>query len=445
VCIRDVILPSSWQLRSAEKNRAFFFCNQAHLNTFTFQGKGFGICGFRPLNPAFVSLLNNDFSILFRYLIVAPMALEIKEVRSKKDIREFAKFPLQLFKGSPYWVPQITADEIKLISRDANPAFDFCDAQYWLAYKEGELVGRIGGIINHRYNEKIKKNCARFSMIDFVDDAEVAKLLLETVENWARSKGAELLHGPFGFTDMDPEGMLVEGFEEMGTIATIYNYPYYPKYMEQNGYEKEVDWVEYELVPPQDIPEKVERIAQIALERNKLKVLKFKKVKDLLPYAPQIFEVLNECYEDLHGFVSLTDKQINMYIKQYFGFVVPEYIPVIVNEQNRVVAFGITMPSLSKAFQKAKGNLFPFGFIHILRAMKKNDRVDLYLTGVRPDYQDKGVNAILMVEMNKVYIKNNIKKVESNPELETNSKVQAQWRFYDKRQHRRRRCFVKVF
>jgi len=373
------------------------------------------------------------------------MDIVIKEVASKREIRDFAEFPLQLYKGNPYWVPQITADEIKLISKATNPAFEFCDAQYWLAYKDGKIVGRIGGIINHRYNEKIGKNCARFSMIDLVEDPEVAKALLQTVENWARSKGAALLHGPFGFTDMDPEGMLVEGFEELGTIATIYNYPYYPQYMEQNGYVKEIDWVEFELVPPTEIPEKVERIAQIALERNKLKVLKFKKAKDLLRYAPEIFQVLNECYQDLHGFVSLTDKQIAMYIKQYFGFVIPEYIPVVVDEQDHVVAFGITMPSLSKAFQKAKGKLFPFGFIHILRAMRNNDRVDLYLTGVRPDYQDKGVNAIMMVEMNKVYIKNKIKKVESNPELETNSKVQAQWRFFEKRQHRRRRCYIKTF
>lgn len=373
------------------------------------------------------------------------MSIVIKEAISKKDLRVFAKFPLDLYKDNLYWVPQITADEVKLISRDSNPAFEFCDAGYWLAYKDGKLVGRIGGIINHRYNEKIGKQCARFSMIDLIEDPEVAKALLDTVENWAKSRGAVLLHGPFGFTDMDPEGMLVEGFEELGTIATIYNYPYYPTFMEQNGYIKEIDWIEYELIPAKEIPEKVARIAQISLERYHLKVLKFKKAKDLLPYAHEIFEVLNACYKDLHGFVSLTDKQIDLYIKQYFGFVVPEYIPIVVDAQNHVVAFGITMPSLSKAFQKAKGSLFPFGFIHILRAMKNNDRVDLYLTGVRPDYQDKGVNAIMMVEMNQVYIKNKVKKVESNPELETNTKVQAQWRFYEKRLHKRRRCYIKNF
>jgi hypothetical protein len=371
------------------------------------------------------------------------MKISIKEVVSKKDKRDFVKFPFKLYQDNPYWIPQINQDEIKLISKESNPAFEFCDAQYWLAYKGDDIVGRIGGIINHRYNEKVQKNCARFSAIDFIDDAEVVETLLQTVENWAKAKGAVLLHGPFGFTDMDPEGMLVEGFDELGTIATIYNHPYYQTYMESNGYQKEIDWIEYELYPPKEIPEKVERVAKIALERYKLRVLKMKKAKELMPYAHEIFEVLNTCYEDLHGFVALTDKQIDMYIKQYFGFIVPDYVPVVVDENNHVVAFGITMPSLSKAFQKAKGSLFPFGFIHILKAMKKNDRVDLYLTGVRPDYQDKGVNAVMMCEMNKVYLKYNIQKVESNPELETNSKVQAQWKFYEKRQHKRRRCYIK--
>jgi hypothetical protein len=367
----------------------------------------------------------------------------VKEVVSKADRRDFVKFPYKIYKNNPYWVPQITQDEIKNISKESNPAFEFCDAQYWLAFKNGEPVGRIGGIINHRYNEKVGKKYARFSQIDMIDNPEVAATLLKTVEEWAKNKGAELIHGPFGFTDMDPEGMLIEGFDELGTIATIYNHPYYPRYMEQNGYEKEADWLEYELILPKEIPDKVERVAKIALERNKLTVLKVKSAKELMPYTRELFEVLNACYEGLHGFVALTDKQIDMYIKQYFGFIIPDYVPIVVDKDNHVVAFGITMPSLSKAFQKAKGSLFPFGFIHILMAMRKNNRADLYLTGVRPDYQDKGVNAAMMCEMNKVFLKYHIEKVESNPELETNSKVQAQWRFYDKRQHKRRRCFVK--
>jgi hypothetical protein len=360
------------------------------------------------------------------------MSVKIKEVLTKKDKRAFVKFPFTLYKDSPYWVPQITQDEVKLISKETNPAFEFCDAQYWLAYKNDEIVGRVGGIINHRYNEKVGKNCARFSQIDFIDDLEVSKALLDTVENWAKSKGAVLLHGPFGFTDMDPEGMLVEGFDELGTIATIYNHSYYPKHMEKHGYHKEIDWIEFELIPPKETPEK-------------MRLLKPKKAKDLLPYAPQVFDVINICYEELHGFVALTDKQIAAYTKQYFGFIMPDYVPIVVDQNDKVVAFGITMPSLSKAFQKAKGSLFPFGFIHILKAMKNNKRVDLYLTGVLPEYQDKGVNAVLMCEMNKLYAKHNIEKVESNPELETNTKVQAQWKFFEKRQHKRRRCYLKEF
>lgn len=367
----------------------------------------------------------------------------IKEALTKKEILDFVKFPYQLYRDHPCWIPQIIADEVGNITEGVNPAFEFCDAKFWVALQDGKIVGRVGGIINRRYNEKVGKQTSRFTCFDVVNDPEVATLLLQTVEAWARGKGATLIHGPFGFTDMDPEGMLVEGFDELGTIATLYNHPYYPQYMEQNGYQKEIDWVEYELILPREIPEKVDRIANTVLERYQLHLLKAKRAKQMLPYAHELFAVLNETYKDLHGFTPLTDKQIEKYTKQYFGFIIPDFVPIVLDKDNRLIAFGITMPSLARAFQKAKGRLFPFGFIHILRAMKKNNRAELFLTGVRPDYQDKGVNAILMSEMNKVFLKHGIEKVESNPELETNAKIQAQWRFYEKRQHKRRRCYVK--
>ncbi len=371
------------------------------------------------------------------------MSVTIKEVTSKKELLEFIKLPFSLYKNCENWVPPIINDEVKNLSKESNPAFDFCEARYWLAYKNNKLAGRIGGIINTRYNQVVGKKTARFGYIDFIEDEEVSAKLFETVEKWAKEKRAEHLHGPLGFTDMDPEGMLVEGFNELGTIATIYNYPYYQVHTEKNGFRKEIDWLEYELVPPKNIPEKVERIAETVLKRYNLRVLRVKKAKELLPYAHQIFEVLNQSFKDLHGFVSLTEKQIDLYVKQYFGFIIPDFVPVVLDSENKVVAFGITMPSLAKAFKKANGKLFPFGFIHILKAMKKNDTVDLYLTGVRPDYQDKGVNAVLMCESNKTYIKYNINKAESLLELETNDKIHAQWRFYDKRQHKRRRCYIK--
>lgn len=371
------------------------------------------------------------------------MSVELKKVVTKSDLKMFIKFPYKHYSGNKYWVPPLLMDEYKNLDTAKNPALEFCEAQYWLAYKNNELVGRIAGIINNRYNEKVGKKIMRFGYIEFIDDEEVSKKLFDAVENWAKEIGCESIHGPLGFTDMDPEGMLIEGFEEIPTIATIYNYPYYSVHAEKYGYKKDIDWLEYELVPPKDIPEKVERIAKAVFERYHLKMLEVKKAKDLLPYAHEIFHVLNKAYENIYGFVPLSEKQIDLYVKQYFGFIKPGFVPVVLNEKGEVVAFGITMPSLSKAFQKAKGKLFPFGLIHILKALKKNDRVDLYLTGVRPDYQDKGVNALMMYEINKIYIANNISYAESNPELESNSKVQAQWRHYEGRQHKRRRCYIK--
>lgn len=371
------------------------------------------------------------------------MSIQIKEVVTKQDLKQFIKFPFNLYSKNKYWIPPLIGEEQKNFSKEKNPAFEFCESCLWIAQSDHKVVGRIAGIINKRYNEKIGKNVARFGYVDFIDDEEVSLKLFSTAESWARAKGCSSIHGPLGFTDMDPEGMLVEGFEEYGTIATIYNFPYYPMHAEKHGYQKDIDWIEYELLTPKSIPDKVEKLAQAVAERYNLKVLEVKNQKQLLPYAHEIFHVLNSAYENIYGFVQLTEKQIDLYVKQYFGFIKPGFVPVILNNKNEVVGFGITMPSLSLAFQKAKGRLFPFGFIHLLRAVKKNDRADLYLTGVRPDYQDKGVNAMLMYEVTKVFINQKIIWVESNPELETNMKVRAQWRFYEGRQHKRRRCYIK--
>lgn len=371
------------------------------------------------------------------------MEIELKEVDTLRELKQFVAFQYSLYRGNEYWVPPIRADELQTLRRDRNPAFDFCEAKYWLAYKGGTIVGRIAGILNRKYNERWNRQAARFGWVDFIDDAEVSSALLRAAEQWARIKGMNVIHGPLGFTDMDSEGTLVEGFEEVSTLGAIYNYPYYPAHIEHSGYSKDTDWVEYEVTMHPVIPEKVERIAGIALERNNLTILKVKKTREMLPYARDVFHVLNEAYKDLYGFVELSDKQIDMYVKQYFSFVIPEYLPVVLDSHHNVVAFGIAMPSLSKALQKCSGRLFPFGFIHVLRAMKNNRRADLYLTAVRPDMQNKGVNAILMHEMNKVFIKNHIEKVETNRELEANAKVQAQWKFYEARQHKRRRCYKK--
>jgi len=371
------------------------------------------------------------------------MQIQIKEVHSRHELKQFVLFQYSLYRDNIYWVPPLLNDELKSLRADTNPAFEFCEAAYWLALRNGKIVGRTAGIINKKYNERWKTNTARFGWFDSIDDSEVFSALIGTVEQWAKNKGMECIHGPLGFTDMDGEGTLIEGFDEVSTFGSIYNYPYYSSHIERAGYSKDTDWVEYRATMHEEIPETVRRIAEIALTRNRLSVLNVKKAKELLPYAKEIFHVLNDAYKDLYGFVELSDKQINLYVKQYFGFILPEYVPVVLDSQNRVAAFGIAMPSLSKALQKCKGRLLPFGFIHLLRALKHPTCIDLYLTAVRPDMQNKGVNAILIYEMNKIFIKNKIKSVETNRELEGNVKVQAQWKFYDRRQHKRRRCYKK--
>lgn len=372
------------------------------------------------------------------------MNIILKEISTNKELKSFVNFQYKLYENNKYWVPPLRKEELFSLRRDKNPAFDFCETKYWLAYNGSEIVGRIAGIINHKFNDKFNKNIMRFGWIDFIEDHNVSDSLLQAVEDWAVEKDMNEIHGPLGFTDMDWEGTLIEGFEEVGTLGAIYNYPYYPNLIESKGYNKEIDWVEFQVtMDNKPIPDKIKRIAEITLKRNKLRVLKVNKSKELLPYARDLFYLINSSFKDLYGFVELSDKQIDMYVKQYFGFIKPEYLPIVLNEKDELVAFGITMPSLSKAFQKCKGSLFPFGFIHVLRSMKNNDGLDLYLTAVRPDMQDKGVNAVIISEINKTINNNKIKFVETNRELENNSKVQAQWRFFEHRQHKRRRCYKK--
>ncbi len=371
------------------------------------------------------------------------MEIQLKEVNTLHELKQFVSFQYTLYKGNKYWVPPLRSDELLSLRREKNPAFDFCETKYWIAIKNREIVGRIAGIINRKYNERWGVRAVRFGWFDFIDDKEVSSALLNAVEQWGKSKNMTSIHGPLGFTDMDGEGTLIEGFEEVSTLGAIYNYPYYASHIESAEYSKDSDWVEYEVTMHEEVVDHIRRIAEVALERYHLHVLRVKKAKEMLPYAKEIFQVLNAAYKDLYGFVELSDRQIDMYVKQYFGYILPEYVPVVLDSNNNVAAFGIAMPSLSAAFQQCNGSLFPFGFIQVLRALKHNKTVDLYLTAVRPDLQNKGVNAILMHESNKAFVKNKIKKVETNRELEANSKIQAQWRFFEHRQHKRRRCYKK--
>ncbi len=370
--------------------------------------------------------------------------VEIREVRSNSDLRRFAAFAETLYPNHPYYVPKLVTDELNTLRADRNPSFEYCEARYWMAYKDGVPAGRIAGIISQRYIETWKKKRARFGWIEFVDDSEVSSALVGRVEQWAKERGLEEVHGPLGFCDMDREGMLVEGFDELDMLITNYNYPYYPAHLERMGYRKDVDWVEFLVKPPAEMAPNVDRIARIALERAKLHLLQTKSKHDLKPYIPGVFALINDTYKELYSVVLLSGKQIDYYTKAFFGFINHEYVTVILDKQEQVAAFGIAMPSLSRALQKCRGRLFPVGFIHLFRALRKNDRLDLLLTAVRGDLQNKGINAVLINETWKVAIRNGIRYAETGPELEENEKIQAQWKYFETRQHRRRRCFVKA-
>jgi hypothetical protein len=368
----------------------------------------------------------------------------IEEVRSTAGLRRFVAFPERLYRNHPHYVPKFVSDEVNTLRRDRNPAFEYCDARCWMAYRDGRVAGRIAGIVNHRYIETWKKRRVRFGWIDFVDDPEVSAALLGEVEQWARELGMEGVHGPLGFCDLDREGMLIEGFDELDLMITIYNHPYYPVHLERLGYAKDVDWVEYEFEVPAEVPETISRIARVALERSKLRVAPIRSMRDARPYIPGVFRLINETYRDLYSVVFLSDRQIDYYTKAFISLLRHEYVKVVLDAKGEVAAFGVAVPSLSRALQACRGRLLPFGFIPILRALRKNDRLDLLLTAVRPALQNKGINAVLINEMWKSAIPAGLELVETGPELEDNDKVQAQWKHFERRQHRRRRCFYKA-
>ena len=371
------------------------------------------------------------------------MSIIIKEVMDKNDLMAFIDFPYRLYKNHKFYVPSLRFDEKATLRKDKNPAFDYCEARYWLAYKQGKIVGRIAGILNKGYIEKWNNKYMRFGWIDFEEDEQIAGALLTQVENWAKEKGMTAVHGPLGFTDLDHEGMLIDGFDQLGTLASIYNYPYYPSIIERIGYNKDADWVEHKIKLPEIMPDKLEKMASIVEKRFHLSTVKAQKAKDILPYANDIFELLNSAYSDLYGVVPLTDKQIKYYTKQYFSFILPSFVPMVIDKNGKLIAFAVTMPSLSNALQKAKGSLLPYGLVHILKALKKNKLADLCLIAVNKEYQGKGVNAVLMFELTKTYIKRGIEYAESNPQLELNKKVQSIWEHYEAIQHKRRRCYIK--
>lgn len=367
----------------------------------------------------------------------------LKQVKTREDLRKFITFPNLFYKDCKYFVPELISDEFNNLNPAKNAAYEHSEAVQWLAYKDGKLAGRVMALMNHNVNARWNKIQARFSRLDFIDDPEVSSALVAQAEAWAKEKGAEEIVGPMGFCDFDKEGMLVEGFEELSTFVTYYNHAYYKEHLERLGYEKEVDWLEYRLAVPDKVDAKIARIAQMVQKKTGCKLLEFKKAKEVLPWGKAAFNLLAEAYMELYGYVPLTEKQVDQYIKQFFGFINPSFIKGVVDKDNKMVAIAITFPSLSKALQRCGGRLFPFGFLYLLRAIKKNDTIDMYLVAVKPEYQNLGVNAMLMDAIYREAVNQGYKYAESNPELETNEKVQATWKFFPRRQHRRRRVFIK--
>ena len=374
------------------------------------------------------------------------MSVEIREIDStRSQLKEYVKFGIDLYKGNDFFVPPLIYDEIDTLSPDKNPAFEYCTAKSWMAYRDGKPVGRITGIVNSIVNDRTGSHDLRFGFMDFIDDDEVVDALFNELMRWGKSQGLNSIVGPMGFSDMDHEGMLTYGFDELGTMATIYNYPYYPRHMERLGFRSDAEWVEYRMTVPDRIPNQLQRVGDIVRRKYRLRTIKFTSSKKLKEqYGQALFELINEAYDSLYGYSPLTKRQIDYYISIYLPILRLENVCVIVDADDKLVGVGISIPSLSRALQKSRGRLFPFGWTHLLKALyRPNDTVDLLLVAVKPEYQSKGVNALLFTDLIPVYIKNGYRWAESNPELVENENVQQQWKFFERRQHRRRTAFRK--
>lgn len=370
--------------------------------------------------------------------------IEIREVKTKKERKIFASFNEKMYRDVVQAIPDLVSDEYSNFLPDKNPAYEYCRVKQFLAYKDGKPVGRIAGIINDAANEKWDTRRIRFSRVDFIDDPAVSQALFKAVEEWGRAEGLTQIHGPIGFCDMDQEGMLVDGFDQEGMFITIYNYPYYIKHLEKLGYLKDIDWVEYQVKMPEESNERINKLSKMVIKRYNLKLIEPKSRKDLKPYISKVFDLVNLAYENLYGTVELTEAQIEKYYNQFILLVNTDYVKLIEDEDGELVGFGLAIPSMNKAVKRSKGRLFPFGWYRILREPYRPCEVlDLYLIGVLPKMQNKGLTAVLLNSMTETARKNKIKYAETGPELETNNQVQALWKHYETKQHKRRRCWIK--
>jgi len=370
--------------------------------------------------------------------------INVKEIHTREELNTFVEFPFTLYHDHPYWVPPIKKEELEVLDKTKNPVFKNAEAAFFLAYKDEKVVGRIAAMINWIEVDHLQKRKVRFGWFDTIDDVNVTKALLEAVRTFGHAHNMSFMEGPVGFSNLDKAGMLVEGYEEMNTMITHYNYPYYVEHMQQLGMEKLAQWVEYEIKISsfEDSPEKVRRFGEMILERYQLNVLHFTKTKQLLPYVEQMFVLLEETYNKLQTFVPVQPYQIQHYKEKYFRYIHPEYIKCVADKNGKLVAFVIIMPSFTKALKKANGKMFPWGIFHVLKAQYFNHRASFYLIGVHPEYQNKGVTAIIFNEIQKLFNKKGITVVETNPELEENDAIQNMWKNYEHRLHKKRATFT---
>ena len=373
--------------------------------------------------------------------------ITVKEIFSKKEFLSFVKFPFKLYKGSKYWVPSFIDEELALMDKKINPVYKNADAKFFLAYKNGKIVGRIAAMINWIEVKKIKKNKVRFGWYDVVDDIEVSKMLIEEVINYGKENKLNFVEGPVGFSNLDKAGLLIKGYDELNTMITLYNYPYYSNHLERLKFKKLAQWVEYEIKVDsfENSPEKVKKFSELIKKRYSLSVINFNSSKKIIPYVDKMFDLLSKTYNQLQTFVPIQDYQIKHYKNKYFKYLNPKLIKCIVNNENELIAFVIAMPSFASALKKANGKLFPFGFIHILKSLYFNDKVSFYLMGIHPDFQNKGVTAILLNEIQKTLNQMGVKIIETNPELEENTAIQRLWKNYKHRIHKKRATYTLNF
>lgn len=371
------------------------------------------------------------------------MSIIIKPVADKQTLNDFVELPYRLYAGNPYWVPPMRKDELAALTPATNPAFEFCKAQFWVAYSQGKCVGRIGAIVISLWNEKNNQKYGRFTRTEFVDDTEVSSLLFDTAETWLRQQGMKTVHGPLGFSNLDHQGVLVEGQEWLPSVVSDYHFEYYHRHIEGLGYQKEVDWLEFRITFPDALPEKSYKVADMIKGRYGFETINFKNKKELEPYKKRVFELFNQAFSQLFGTYELPQNMIDFYIEKFFPILQPKYVKIVLDKEKELAGFLIALPSLSKAMQKAGGKLLPLGWYHLMQAMKHPQEIDLMLTGVRPEFQKLGVAALLMNELWETAKADGVKQVETTGMLENNHVAIQMWKSFEHIQHKRKRCYIK--